>query len=358
MEAWRAGFQSANPDVNVYYDPVGSGGGRTQFLEGGVDFAGSDAALDDEELAAAAERCAGGEAIDLPLYISPIAVIYNLPGVDELNLSPAGHRRDLRRQDHHLERPGDRRGQPRRDAPRPGRSRRSTARTSPARPRTSPSTSCATAGEAWPYEAERRLARRRRPVRAGHLGRRADGPGRRGHHRLRRRLEGRLARHREDQGRRAVGRVLARGRGRRGRRLAAGRGPRASTTSSWSSTARRPPTGAYPLVLISYSLACTTYEDPADAELVKAFLGYIASAEGQEAAASAAGVRAASPTTCAPTSRPRSSPSRPGPDLRRTRPAPRPPAGDRPHRSVRAHRAHARDVDHLPHRTCHRTEHM
>ncbi len=47
--------------------------------------------------------------------------------------------------------------------------------------------------------------------------------------------------------------------------------------------------GAYPLVLISYSLACTSYEDPADAELVKAFLGYVASAEGQEAAASAAG---------------------------------------------------------------------
>ena len=47
--------------------------------------------------------------------------------------------------------------------------------------------------------------------------------------------------------------------------------------------------GAYPLVLISYSVACTSYEDPADAELVKAFLGYIASAEGQEAAATAAG---------------------------------------------------------------------
>ena len=34
MEAWRAGFQSANPDVTVNYDPVGSGGGRTQFLDG------------------------------------------------------------------------------------------------------------------------------------------------------------------------------------------------------------------------------------------------------------------------------------------------------------------------------------
>ncbi len=40
--AWQSGFQSANPDVTVNYDPVGSGGGREQFLSGGVDFAGSD----------------------------------------------------------------------------------------------------------------------------------------------------------------------------------------------------------------------------------------------------------------------------------------------------------------------------
>ena len=36
MKAWIAGFQTANPDVSVAYDPVGSGGGRTQFLDGGL----------------------------------------------------------------------------------------------------------------------------------------------------------------------------------------------------------------------------------------------------------------------------------------------------------------------------------
>ena len=56
---------------------------------GTTDFAGSDSALDDEELAAAQERCAGGEIFELPNYVSPIAVLYNLEGVDELNLSPA-----------------------------------------------------------------------------------------------------------------------------------------------------------------------------------------------------------------------------------------------------------------------------
>jgi phosphate transport system substrate-binding protein len=89
MEAWQAGFQGDYPDVNFSYDPVGSGGGREQFIAGATDFAGSDAPLDDEELATAQERCAGGEVFELPNYISPIAVIFNLEGVDELNLSPA-----------------------------------------------------------------------------------------------------------------------------------------------------------------------------------------------------------------------------------------------------------------------------
>ena len=89
MEAWQAGFQGEYPDVDFSYDPIGSGGGREQFVAGNTDFAGSDAALDEEELAAAQERCAGGEVFELPNYISPIAVLFNLEGVDELNLSAA-----------------------------------------------------------------------------------------------------------------------------------------------------------------------------------------------------------------------------------------------------------------------------
>ena len=38
--AWTAGFQSANQNVTVNYDPSGSGAGVEQFLAGGVKFAG------------------------------------------------------------------------------------------------------------------------------------------------------------------------------------------------------------------------------------------------------------------------------------------------------------------------------
>ena len=49
MDAWRAGFQKANNGVTINYDPSGSGAGVEKFLAGGVDFAGSDAALDAEK---------------------------------------------------------------------------------------------------------------------------------------------------------------------------------------------------------------------------------------------------------------------------------------------------------------------
>lgn len=88
MQAWIASFTETAPDVNIAYDPIGSGGGREQFTSGGVDFAGSDAYLDEEESAAAEETCNGGF-IEFPAYISPIAVAYNLPDVDSLNLSPS-----------------------------------------------------------------------------------------------------------------------------------------------------------------------------------------------------------------------------------------------------------------------------
>src|SRR3954454_18150335 len=85
--AWQSGFQSANPEVTGNYDPVGSGGGREQFLAGGVDFAGSDSYLSEEELAASKKACHGQTALEVPNYVSPIALVYNVSGVDKLQLS-------------------------------------------------------------------------------------------------------------------------------------------------------------------------------------------------------------------------------------------------------------------------------
>ncbi|WEO79392.1 phosphate ABC transporter substrate-binding protein PstS [Cryobacterium sp. SO2] len=88
-EVWVSQFQRANASVTINYDPTGSGAGREQFIGGGVDFAGSDSALSDEELAGEFAACApGSKAIDLPVYVSPLVLVYNVDGVDSLRLDP------------------------------------------------------------------------------------------------------------------------------------------------------------------------------------------------------------------------------------------------------------------------------
>ena len=64
--------------------------GREQFISGGVAYAGSDTPLseDEGELKKATERCKPGELVEVPGYISPIAIIYNLEGVESLKLDP------------------------------------------------------------------------------------------------------------------------------------------------------------------------------------------------------------------------------------------------------------------------------
>ena len=83
--AWTKGFLEANSAATINYDPAGSGAGREAFISGGADFAGSDSALKSEELSGSFGVC-DGKGIDIPVYVSPIALVYNLDGVDTLNL--------------------------------------------------------------------------------------------------------------------------------------------------------------------------------------------------------------------------------------------------------------------------------
>nr|WP_227411898.1 phosphate ABC transporter substrate-binding protein PstS [Cryobacterium sp. BB736] len=89
-EIWIASFQSDNPNTTVEYDPAGSGAGRDMFLAGGAAFAGSDRAFTPEELEAGEfGACVPGSGIvELPAYVAPIVVVFNLAGVDALNLDP------------------------------------------------------------------------------------------------------------------------------------------------------------------------------------------------------------------------------------------------------------------------------
>ena len=91
QEAWVVGFQEANPETTVEYDPIGSGGGRETFIGGGSQFAGSDRAFKVDEIAEDnfASCVAGTGILEIPAYISPIAVMFNLEGIDSLNMDGA-----------------------------------------------------------------------------------------------------------------------------------------------------------------------------------------------------------------------------------------------------------------------------
>ncbi|ADB76111.1 phosphate ABC transporter substrate-binding protein PstS [Geodermatophilus obscurus] len=286
MQGWTAGYSGVQPGVTVDYDPVGSGGGREQFIAGGIDFAGSDAPLDEEELVAARERC-GGEVFEMPNYISPIAVVHNVPGLPELGLSPTTLARVF---DGRITTWND----PAIAADNPGASLPDLQITPVNRSDESGTTEnfteylAAAAGEAWPYEPDGEW-----PVAGGEAAQGnsgvvaavAGGQGTVGYADLsqagdlgvaRIGVGGDFVAPTPD----AAAAVVE------GSEPLPGRGPYDFALELDRTTAE---SGEYPIVLVSYHLGCIGYEDQLTADLVADFMTYVTSKQGQAAAAEVAG---------------------------------------------------------------------
>lgn len=69
------------------YNANGSGSGIKEFTGGQTAFGGSDSPLKEEEYTAAEAQC-NAPAWNLPMVFGPVAVAYKIDGVDNLNLSP------------------------------------------------------------------------------------------------------------------------------------------------------------------------------------------------------------------------------------------------------------------------------
>jgi len=89
MTAWTKAYQSACGSATIDYTANGSGAGQQAFIAGTVDFAGSDSPLSAADKPKADARCRTGSAIHLPMVVGPIAVVYNVSGLSSLQLKPA-----------------------------------------------------------------------------------------------------------------------------------------------------------------------------------------------------------------------------------------------------------------------------
>ena len=84
---WTSQFEKLC-GVQINYQSVGSGAGISQITAKTVDFGASDGIMTDEQVAAA--EAAGGPILHIPMTSGAVAVIVNLPGIDQgqLKLTP------------------------------------------------------------------------------------------------------------------------------------------------------------------------------------------------------------------------------------------------------------------------------
>jgi len=73
MTRWTADYEAKNPNVQINYQSIGSGGGIQAVKQGTVDFGASDAPLSD------AQQAGMTPVVQIPESAGPVAVIYNLP---------------------------------------------------------------------------------------------------------------------------------------------------------------------------------------------------------------------------------------------------------------------------------------
>jgi len=85
MTRFVSAFEQACPGQTLNYTANGSGAGISEFTSNQTDFGGSDSELLPPEYDAAQQRC-GSPAWNLPVVFGPIAITYNVKGVNSLNL--------------------------------------------------------------------------------------------------------------------------------------------------------------------------------------------------------------------------------------------------------------------------------
>src|SRR5215467_13333712 len=85
---WFSEYHKLHSDIQINYQPIGSGGGIRQVTEGTVDFGASDMPMTDEQLKAA-EAKLKTKVLNIPTVLGAVVPAYNIPGVSaEVKFTP------------------------------------------------------------------------------------------------------------------------------------------------------------------------------------------------------------------------------------------------------------------------------
>ena len=288
QQAWIAAFQTTNSGVTINYQATGSGVGRDNFVNGASDYIGSDRAFKLDEIEAGAfGKCESNEIVEIPVYISPVAVVFNVEGIESLNMTAdtiakifsgaitnwndaaiAADNPDAKLPDLAIS--------PVHRSDKSGTTGTFTEYLS------------AVAPDAWTFEADDTW-----PIDSGEAAQQTSGmvAAVRGGNGTIGYADASQA---GDLGTVAIGvsgdfveySAEAAAQLVESSPLEEGRGDGDVVFAVDPAAA---PAGSYPIALVSYLVACNTYTDPKVGELVSAYFSYVASAKGQDAAAEAAG---------------------------------------------------------------------
>ena len=80
---WFDEFHKQNPDIQINYQSIGSGGGIRQILEGTVDFGATDGPMTEEQM-----KGAKIPILHLPTALGAVVPTYNVPGVERIQFTP------------------------------------------------------------------------------------------------------------------------------------------------------------------------------------------------------------------------------------------------------------------------------
>lgn len=85
---WFSEYHKLHPDIQINYQPIGSGGGIRQVTESTVEFGASDMPMTDQQLKEA-EAKLNTKILNLPTVLGGVVPAYNIPGVTaELKFTP------------------------------------------------------------------------------------------------------------------------------------------------------------------------------------------------------------------------------------------------------------------------------